>query len=700
MFVRAPSIRFLLVSLFALIGLSSIGFAALEIFRSRSALNKADQVATYMSIDHGLFVGLTELRVERGWALFALAAEPDRNRSHRQASLAGRTAFDAVADTAISGLSQASAADLRAKGADLQTLLRAWRRARPAMDVAFEQRLAERDPTLRKSVDDLANRFITALEAASEVVETAIQTLDSGFGSYLDARAATWVARKSGGTVLALVGDFRTQVITSKPEALQRLITAQGEEGTAWQLAERSVKIAGVDADVKEAYARAKAAYFAGRLSEMRQAAIGELLAGRPLLSLDPDWDTRVLAGLKAISDAAVTVLDAAVKQARASAAAARQDFLFAVAAILFAAGLAAAAILIVQVHVVRGILGLAGSMRRLADGEVDAHVSGARRTDELGMMAGAVQVFKDNLVRTRSLEQEAAEARHAAEARRRTALEEIADGFEQAVGGIVHAVSGSAVALQATARSMASTAAETAAQSTTVAAAADQAATNVGTVAAAAEELGTSVQEIGRQVDGSAGLAQAAVAEADRSGELVHALTQSVGKIGEIVALISGIAAQTNLLALNATIEAARAGEAGKGFAVVAAEVKALADQTARATEEISRQVGQVQGASDQAASAIGAIAARIREINGVAASIAAAVEEQEAATQEIARNVGQAAAGTGEVTSNIASVASAAEETGTAAGQVLAAASALSDQSAQLTAEVQRFLATVRAA
>ena len=356
-------------------------------------------------------------------------------------------------------------------------------------------------------------------------------------------------------------------------------------------------------------------------------------------------------------------------------------------------------ALLIVR-GISRGIGSVVQPMQALATGDLSVSIPHRGAQTEIGTIADAVQVFKDALIRMKALEEETALARASAEEQRKAAMREMADSFEQAVGGIVGMVSSSATELQATASQMTSTATETATQSTTVAAAAEEAASNVGTVAAAAEELGASVQEIGRQVQGSTGLAQVAVGEADKTAALVQALRQTSTKIGDMVGLISNIASQTNLLALNATIEAARAGEAGRGFAVVASEVKELASQTAKATEEIAAQIGEIQGVTDQAVSAIGGITGRIREINSVAASIAAAVEQQGAATQEIVRNVAQAAMGTGEVTSNIAGVAGAAEETGAAASQVLASASELSRQSEHLSAEVKRFLATVRAA
>jgi methyl-accepting chemotaxis protein len=349
---------------------------------------------------------------------------------------------------------------------------------------------------------------------------------------------------------------------------------------------------------------------------------------------------------------------------------------------------------------ITRPIGRLADAMRRIAGGALDHAVPDRQRRDEIGRMAGAVQVFKDNMIRTEELAAEAETFKRIAAADQKAALTQTADAFERKIGNLAGLLSNSAADLQSTAQSMASTATETNQQATTVAAAAAETSLGMQTVASAAEELTASIGEISRQVAQSAKVTGKAVEDAHRTDAIVRALAEGAQKIGQVVELISSIAGQTNLLALNATIEAARAGDAGKGFAVVASEVKSLAQQTARATQDIGMQIAQIQSATAEAVQAIEGIGATIADVNTIATAIAAAVEEQGSATAEISRNVQQTSASTREVTANIAGVNQAANETGSAAERVLGAASGLAKQADALTAEVSTFVRGVRAA
>jgi methyl-accepting chemotaxis protein len=423
----------------------------------------------------------------------------------------------------------------------------------------------------------------------------------------------------------------------------------------------------------------------------------------------------------KAADDFATELNESAVSEANTS-------LVIAVITLVVVLSIAGVSIYIVLFRVTKPINSISDVMIVLAGGNLDVEVPFSDRTDEIGTMAGSVQVFKENALERQRLEaeqrdreeaerqrqaEEEERARQAEEERRireeqqaeearkerRQAMLDLADQFEASVMAVVDGVGQSANDMENAARGLTQTADDTSKQSDVVSMAAQQASGNAQMVASAAEELSASVREITGQTNQSSAAARNAVAQTEDAGRDIAELVEAAGKIGDVVKLISDIAEQTNLLALNATIEAARAGDAGKGFAVVASEVKSLANQTANATQEISEQVAGMQTATNTAVSAIDQIKNIIGDIDSTAVSIASAVEEQDASTQEIARNVAEVSTGTEEVTSNINEVSSGASSTGAAATQVLSAAQLLSQQSTDLKSQVEGFLATIRA-
>jgi len=388
---------------------------------------------------------------------------------------------------------------------------------------------------------------------------------------------------------------------------------------------------------------------------------------------------------------------------AETATAAAADNYDSAIWVVAFILGIAVIAGIAVSLYMVRdisnGIASIVKPMQALGQGDLSAEVPHRGEKTEMGAMADALQVFKEALIAKKAAD-EAAAADAEAKIERGRRVDNVTREFETMIGEIVNTVSSASAQLEASAGTLSNTAERSQELATTVSAASEEATANVQSVASATEEMASSITEISRQVQESARIAGDAVGQARTTTERVSELSKAATRIGDVVELINTIAGQTNLLALNATIEAARAGEAGRGFAVVASEVKALAEQTAKATGEIGQQINGIQAATNDSVNAIKDISGTIEKLSEISSTIAAAVEEQGAATQEISRNVQQAAQGTQQVSSNITDVQRGATETGSASSQVLSAAKSLSGDSGRLKAEVFKFLTSVRAA
>ncbi|PWC41914.1 methyl-accepting chemotaxis protein [Azospirillum sp. TSO22-1] len=476
----------------------------------------------------------------------------------------------------------------------------------------------------------------------------------------------------------------------------QSVEQAVGEVGKRWT----AYTDTAMDSDEKRLAAQAKQ-----RMEQARGTIdkLETLLRSKDKAGLDQFVSAELYPGIDPITEAIGRLVDLQLDGARDDYAASQETYdrsrwilgvgvLLGVGAIVFALATTLG-------RVIRPLNGIAALMERLAKGNLEITVDGTERQDEVGTLARSLQVFKEAAIANRRMEEEQ-RAEQIRKEKRQKQIEGYIASFDRTVTAVLGTVASASTELSRTAESMATLAGQTNRQATASAAAAEQTSANVQTVASATEEMAASIQEISRQVATSNEVASKAARQADETTGSVRSLAEAANRIGEVVKLIQDIASQTNLLALNATIEAARAGEAGKGFAVVASEVKALANQTGKATEEISTQIAAVQAATQGTVGAIEQIGRTIMSINEIASTIAAAIEEQNATTGEITRNVQQAAQGTEEVSTNVVQVNQAATQTGTAATQVLGASSELSQQAEALRREVETFLANIRAA
>ncbi|MDQ1077647.1 methyl-accepting chemotaxis protein [Pseudoroseomonas cervicalis] len=685
-------IRTLLLAGFTAIALPGAAGLSWQASRAWSSWRMAEQATISTRVVSEALRAYTALAVESG--LLTSAARSGR------ADAAVLEASARATDTALRNARDNVAAEGLDAGPVEQTLQAMIRlRARVAEAVSRSRG----DEALVTAV--LANRTEAGdrMEGVARTAEARIASSAPAVALLAQAARLAMAARDDAGGRSLLIREILAAPTLDAGRVADGLVL-NGRIAQAWDATERLAAALG-NPGLDAAMARARTEYF--DREEPRYRAVLQVAQLRlatpanppawPMTSADfAGWTAPALAKLVPLRDAA---LDEAVHRGDTAAATAQFNLVVSLGLALLAVLAALGGVLLLLRRLVAPVRELTASVTGIAAGALDQAVPHAGRDDEVGEMAQAVEVLRQNSIE-RVRMQEAEAAAQAERARRAARLEALVRGFEGKVGEMVGIVSSASSELEATARSMTSTAGATNDQAGLVAGAAGEASGGVRTVAAAAEELAASIQEISRQVGQATQVAGRAVEDAQRTDATVQTLAAGAQKIGDVVKLISDIAGQTNLLALNATIEAARAGEAGKGFAVVASEVKSLAGQTAKATEEIGSQIGQIQAATQQAVAAIGEISRTIEEVSSIAVAIAAAVEEQSSATTEIARTVQHTAQATEQVSSNVDALRQGSAETGAAAQQVLAAASELSRQAEHLTGEVGNFVTEVRAA
>jgi methyl-accepting chemotaxis protein len=686
-----------IISALVLVGTLSAGVAAWQAFGRRQdagAFLKVNQVSQLLLRSAGQWA------VERGMTNAPLKS-PDPLAAGRKAEI---DKIRAIADQSF----REAAAQIRLVPAmanagkpiaEAESAFHAFETFRGKLDDNLPRRGADRAPDV---VDGFSPAITNLIDVSANKLRITLETLTSpptaALTQLVALRHLAAEMAENAGRERALLGGRIGGHAKLGADGLQKVSRFRGEVELAWETIAPVAQRHDTPAKLAQAIADVQKEYFE-TYGETREAVLAAGESGDYKIS-GADYVARATNAINSILRLADAIGGVADQEATKQAGDSMFDLAVACAMLLVCIGLAVASFWIAFARILRPLFSLTGAMAELAKDNLDVTVPGVARADEIGEMARTVEVFKTKGLEVRRMKAEQAEAERRTAEIRKAEMVRMADDFEGAVGQIVETVASTSTQLEASANALTSTARRAQEVTTTVASSSSEASSNVQSVASATEELSSSVNEIGRQVHESARMAVEAVGQARSTTDRVGELSKAAARIGDVVELINTIAGQTNLLALNATIEAARAGEAGRGFAVVASEVKALAEQTAKATGEIGQQIAGIQTATQESVGAIREISDTIEKLSEIAATIAAAGEEQGAATQDISRNVQQAARGTELVSSNIADVQRGAAETGSASSQVLSSAKSLSNDSNRLKAEVTRFLNSVRAA
>ncbi|WP_186294267.1 methyl-accepting chemotaxis protein [Bradyrhizobium guangdongense] len=693
------SIRNLLVAAVSLLALFGIGLSGYVLRNASQERATASEAASVNEIADLLLDSAGQWARERGATNLALNAADPVADAQKTTIADFRKRGDQPFEQALVRLAARHFANKDQMVAGAKSAHEQLAALRTRVDAELAKPFSARDKTVVSQWAPTITALITGSQALRVAAAMEEDDIQSRLSSLQNLKHFLWIMSEFLGRERAAVAGLVAAGRPMTSQEIGNLAAFRGRLEGAWDYVQAYAAKSSAPAAIVAGRDRLRESVF-GRFEETRKAVYGAGASGGSYPISSADWFSQSTKAIDDVIALSATASDEAAKLTDLAQRTSLHTLLLNAALMALSIMMAAGTLWIVFNRIVSSVGQMTAAMSEIAGGNASVEVPCTQRRDEMGAMARALLVFKQNAETVRAMQAEREAQEKSAQAEKAAAMNRLADEFEARIGEIVETVSSASTELEASAKTLTATADRSQQLATAVAAASEQATANVQSVASATEQLTSSVSEISRQVQESANMASAAVDQARSTNARVSELSAAAGRIGDVVELINTIAGQTNLLALNATIEAARAGEAGRGFAVVASEVKALAEQTAKATGEISQQISGIQAATGESVGAIRAISGTIERLSEISSTIAAAVEEQGAATQEISRNVQQAAQGTQQVSSNIADVERGAGETGSASSQVLSAAQMLSGDSSRLKVEVAKFLDSVRAA
>jgi methyl-accepting chemotaxis protein len=687
------SVSSLLLTLMALLAAGALASTAIQMVGAFGRHSDSLETARLAAADKAIFHGVLALRNNRGDAQSAILGEDDPRAKLEAAEKAEQGGYDAIG-AALATVDFARRDELAG------TLKQGWSAAAPQFQLFYDEAKrprAERKIERTNSWYDAVTKVIETANLASTAVSNRAWMNDPFIARMIQVRRFAWQVRDRYGIHCS---SLRSNINSSKPlDDAQKRSVAQwdGTIASGWAGMAELLAAPDVAAELVTAATDAKAKTD-GALKQIGDLTMNFDGSGKPAMPAS-EWNTLCQAPFASIVAVANKALDQSIARAETVQAKALTNLVVQSLAFLLALAVTLAGVYVVRNRLMRPVRAILDAIAKISARDYATPVPQSRHPDEFGTMAAALESLRESAATAERLGRER-ESQQALQLARSGTVDAACRSFDDTVQAVIHSVAASTKELDATATDVRSLVSESSSQTAAVSSSAEQATNNLETIAAATEELSASVGEISAQVQASAREAREAVSQAAQTNATVEILDQTAGRIGEVVKMINAIAGQTNLLALNATIEAARAGEAGRGFAVVAGEVKSLASQTATATEEISRQVAEIQGATGQAVTAIRAIGGAIGGIDEKMTAIAAAVEQQRAATTEISRNFQQAAQGTREVTDTIGSVARLNKETGNAGSVLSVSVKKMSADADRLRVAVEGFLGAVRTA